>query len=52
MKLNIDGLQIPGTNLSLLLSVKFVTSYREEEIIQTVRDILKHVLDPSSDLQG
>ncbi|XP_054792606.1 cyclin-J18-like isoform X2 [Prosopis cineraria] len=32
--------------------VKFVTSCREEEIIKIVRDILKHVLHPSSDLQG
>ncbi|KAI9074105.1 hypothetical protein K1719_043950 [Acacia pycnantha] len=36
----------------LLPWVKFVTSYGEEEISKIVRDILKHVLDPPSDLQG
>ncbi|KAF1889699.1 hypothetical protein Lal_00025027 [Lupinus albus] len=31
----------------ILAWVKFVTSYKEEDIIKMVRDILKHVLQPS-----
>ena len=42
----LKGGELPSSLLCLLVVVKYVTSFKEEDIVEICTDILTHVFDP------